>query len=160
MLVNPKFPTVPGEVRDMQDAGRSLGIQVDVLNASTEVEIDIAFKAMLLGRSDALVIATDPFLLAQRNRIVRLAADYKIPTIYFLREFVDAGGLISYGPNIADGYKQAGIYTGQILRGANPATLPVQQPTYFLLLINLKTAKALGLTIADKLLAIADEVIE
>jgi putative ABC transport system substrate-binding protein len=160
MLVNPKFPTVPGEVRDMQDAGRSLGIQVDVLSASTEAEIDAAYKAMLQGPSDALVIATDPFLLAQRNRLVRLAADYKIPTIYFLREFVDAGGLISYGPNIANGYKQAGIYTGQVLRGANPATLPVQQPTHFLLLINLKTAKALGLTVTDKLLALADEVIE
>jgi len=160
VLVNPKFPTVPGEVRDMQDASRSLGVHLDVLNASTEAEIDTAFQTMAQRRSDALVIATDPFLLAQRNQLVRLAAYHRIPTVYFLREFVDAGGLISYGPNIANGYQQAGIYVGQILRGANPATLPVLQPTRFLLLLNLKAAKVLGLIITDRLLALADEVIE
>lgn len=160
MLVNPKFPTVPGEVRDMRDAARSLGVQIDVLNASTEPEIDSAFQTMSQRRSNALVIATDPFLLAQRNQFVRLAAHHRIPTIYFLREFVDAGGLISYGPNIANGYQQAGVYVGQILHGANPATLPVLQPTHFLLLLNLKAAKKLGLTITDRLLALADEVIE
>ena len=93
MLVNPKFPTVPGEVRDMQDAARSLGVQIDVLNASTQAEIDAAFRVMAQGRTDALVVATDPFLLAQRDQLVRLAAQHKIPTIYFLREFADAGGL-------------------------------------------------------------------
>ena len=160
MLVNPKFPTVPGEVRDMQDAARSLGVQIDVLNASTEAEIDAAFRVMAQGRTDALVVATDPFLLAQRDQLVRLAAQHKIPTIYFLREFADAGGLISYGPNIANGYQQTGVYAGQILRGANPATLPVLQPTHFVLLLNLKAAKALNLTVTDKLLALADEVIE
>ena len=160
MLVNRKFPTVPEEVRDMQDAARSLGAQIDVRDDSTEAEIDAAFKAMAQGRTDALVDATDPFLLAQRDQLVRLAAQHKIPTIYFLREFADAGGLISYGPNIANGYQQTGVYAGQILRGANPATLPVLQPTHFVLLLNLKAAKALNLTVTDKLLALADEVIE
>lgn len=160
MLVNPKFPTVPGEVRDMQDAARSLGVQINVLSASTVAEIDAAFKAMTDDRTDALVVATDPFLLAQRDQLVGLAAQNKIPTIYFLREFADAGGLISYGPNIANGYRQTGTYVGQVLRGANPATLPVLQPTHFVLLLNLKAAKALNLTITDRLLALADEVIE
>src|SRR5262245_5464205 len=103
MLVNPKFPTVPGEVRDIRDAARALGIHIDVLDASTESEIETAFKSMVQQKADALVVATDPFLLAQRDQLVRLAARYRVPTIYFLREFVDAGGLISYGPNIANG---------------------------------------------------------
>jgi putative tryptophan/tyrosine transport system substrate-binding protein len=160
MLVNPKFPTVPGEVRDIRDAGRALGIHIDVLDASTEREIETAFKSMVQQKADALIVATDPFLLAQRDQLVRLAAHYRVPTIYFLREFVDAGGLISYGPNIANGYRQAGLYVGQVLSGANPATLPILQPTHFLLFLNVKVAKALGLAIPDRLLALADEVIE
>jgi putative tryptophan/tyrosine transport system substrate-binding protein len=160
MLVNPKFPTVPGEVRDMQEAARALGIEVTVLNASTEGEIEIAFRTMVQQRTDALIIATDPFLLARREQLVALASYIRVPTIYFLREFVDAGGLISYGPSIASGYRQSGRYAGQILTGANPGTLPVMQPTHFLLFLNLRAAKALGLTIPDKLLALADEVIE
>jgi putative tryptophan/tyrosine transport system substrate-binding protein len=160
MLANPKFPTVPGEVRDMQEAARALGIQVTVLNASTEGEIENAFRTMVQQRTDALVIATDPFLLARREQLVALASYNRVPTIYFLREFVDVGGLISYGPNISNGYRQAGLYAGQILKGANPGTLPVMQPTHFLLFLNLRAAKALGLTIPDKLLALADEVIE
>ena len=160
MLVNPTFPTVPGEVRDTQDAAQALKIHITVLNASSEDEIETAFKTMEQQKADALVIATDPFLLAQRRQVVQLAAHHRLPTIYFLREFVDAGGLISYGPNIADGYRHAGRYTGQILGGANPATLPVLQPTHFLLFLNLRAAKALGLAIPDRLLALADEVIE
>jgi putative tryptophan/tyrosine transport system substrate-binding protein len=160
MLVNPKFPTVPGEVRDMQEAARALGIEVTVLNASTEGEIEIAFRTMVQQRTDALIIATDPFLLARREQLVALTSYIRVPTIYFLREFVDAGGLISYGPSIASGYRQSGRYAGQILTGANPGTLPVMQPTHFLLFLNLRAAKALGLTIPDKLLALADEVIE
>jgi putative ABC transport system substrate-binding protein len=160
MLVNPNFPTVPGEVRDMQEAARALGIEVTVLNASTEGEIEIAFRTMVQQRTDALIIATDPFLLARREQLVALASYIRVPTIYFLREFVDAGGLISYGPSIASGYRQSGRYAGQILTGANPGTLPVMQPTHFLLFLNLRAAKALGLTIPDKLLALADEVIE
>jgi putative tryptophan/tyrosine transport system substrate-binding protein len=160
MLTNPNFPTVSAEVRDAQDAARTLGIQIHVVNAGTESEIDTAFTTIVQQRADALIVATDAFLLGQRDQLVRLAARQMVPTIYFLREFVEAGGLMSYGPNIANGYRQAGVYTGQILSGANPATLPVLQPTHFLFFLNLKAAKALGLTVPDRLLALADEVIE
>jgi ABC-type uncharacterized transport system substrate-binding protein len=115
---------------------------------------------MVRQKTDVLIIATDPFLLGQRDQVVGLAARYAVPTMYFLREFVGAGGLMSYGPDIANGYRQAGVYTGRILSGAKPAMLPVWRPTRFLLILNLKTAKALGLEIPDKLLALADEVIE
>jgi ABC-type uncharacterized transport system substrate-binding protein len=111
-------------------------------------------------KADGLVIATDPFLLGQREQLVRLATHYMVPTVYFLREFVEAGGLLSYGPDIASGYRQAGIYTGQILGGAKPATMPVLRPTRFNLFLNMKTAKAIGLTLPDTLLVLADEVIE
>jgi putative ABC transport system substrate-binding protein len=131
-----------------------------VLDASTESEIDAAFRTIVQQKADALIIGTDPFLLGQRDQLVRLAARYSVPTIYFSREFVDAGGLLSYGPSIANGYRQAGVYTGRILGGAKPAELPVLRPTSFQLFINLKTAKVLGLTIPTMLLALADEVIE
>jgi putative ABC transport system substrate-binding protein len=160
MLINPNFPVAVTEVRDVLNAARALGMQINVLKASTESEIDAAFATIVQQRSDALVIGTDPFLLGQRGQLVRLAGHHKVPTIYFLREFVDAGGLMSYGPDIANGYRQAGVYTGQILGGANPATLPVLRPTNFVLYLNLKTVKELGLTVPDKLLALADEVIE
>ena len=107
-----------------------------------------------------MIIGTDPFLLGQRDHLVRLAARHMVPTIYFLREFVEAGGLMSYGPNIANGYRQAGVYTGLILNGANPASLPIVRPTQFLLYLNVRTAKTLGLQIPPLLLALADEVIE
>ena len=141
-------------------AAHTLGLELHVLNASTESEIDTAFATIVQQRDDALVVATDPFLLGQRDQLVRLAARYNVPTIYFLREFVEVGGLMSYGPNIANGYRQAGVYTGQVLGGANPATLPVMQPTQFVLFLNLKTAKELGITVPPTLLALADEVIE
>jgi ABC-type uncharacterized transport system substrate-binding protein len=160
LLTNPAMSAALPEVRDVQEAGRAIGMQINVLNAGTESEINSAFTTIAERRNDALIIGTDPFLLGQRDLLVRLAAQHKIPTIYFLREFVEAGGLLSYGPNIANGYRQAGVYTGQILSGASPATLPVLQPTQFVLHLNLKTAKALGLTVPDKLLALADEVIE
>jgi putative ABC transport system substrate-binding protein len=160
MLVNPKFPTGSAEASDVQTATRSLGMKFHVLHASTEREIDTAFVGLLEQRADLLIIATDPFLLGQREQLVRLAARHSVPTMYFLREFVEAGGLMSYGPNIANGYRQAGVYTGQILSGASPATLPVLRPTHFLLILNIKTAKALGLSVPDRLLALADEVIE
>jgi len=147
-------------VRNVQEAARPLGIPVMVLNASTESEIDAAFRTIVQQKADALIIGTDPFLLGQRDQLVRLAARYSVPTIYFSREFVDAGGLLSYGPSIANGYRQAGVYTGRILGGAKPAELPVLRPTSFQLFINLKTAKVLGLTIPTMLLALADEVIE
>jgi putative ABC transport system substrate-binding protein len=160
MLINPTLPTTSVEMRDVQDAARSLGIQISVLNASTESEIDTAFATIVKQRVDGLIVATDPFLLGQRDQLVRLAARHNVPTMYFLREFVEAGGLMSYGPNIANGYRQAGVYTGRVLKGEKPADLPVVQPTRFDLVINLKTAKALGLTMSQNLLVAADEVIE
>jgi putative tryptophan/tyrosine transport system substrate-binding protein len=135
-------------------------MEVSVRNASTESEIDEAFADLAQHRPDALVIGTDPFLLGQRDQLARLAARHAIPTVYFLREFVEAGGLMSYGPDIRRGYRQAGVYTGYILGGKKPAELPVLRPTSFLLSINLKTAKELGIGLPATLLALADEVIE
>jgi putative ABC transport system substrate-binding protein len=160
MLINPKFPIASTEAREVQESARSFGIHINFLNASTESEIDAAFTTVVEQRNGALIIGTDPFLYGQRDQIVRLAARHKIPTIYFLGEFVEAGDLISYGPNIANGYRQAGVYAGLILKGANPADLPIVRPTQFLLYLNVKTAKALGLEIPPLLLALADEVIE
>jgi putative ABC transport system substrate-binding protein len=156
MLINPRFPTASAEAREVQDAARSFGMHINLLNASTESEIDAAFATIVEQGNGALIIGTDPFLLGQRDQLVRLAARHMVPTIYFLREFVEAGGLMSYGPNIAHGYRQAGVYTGLILSGANPATLPVLRPTHFQLFLNLKTAKALGLEVP----LLADEVAE
>jgi len=160
MLINPRFPTASAEAREVHNAARAGGIQINLLNASAENEIDTAFTTAVEQRSGALIIGTDPFLLGQRDQLVHLAARYTLPTIYFLREFVEAGGLMSYGPNIANGYRQAGVYTGLILNGANPATLPIVRPTQFLLYLNIRTAKTLGLQIPPLLLALADEVIE
>ena len=160
MLINPRFPTASAEAREVQDAARALGTHISLLNASTESEIDAAFITIVGQKNGALIVGTDPFLLGQRDQLVRLAARHMVPTIYFLREFVEAGGLMSYGPNIANGYRQTGVYTGLILNGANPAILPVVRPTQFLFFLNLKTAKTLGLEIPPLLLATADEVIE
>jgi putative ABC transport system substrate-binding protein len=160
MLIKPTLPTTSVETRDVQDAARALGLQMSVLNASTESQIDAAFSTIVKQRIGALIVATDPFLLGQRDQFVRLAARHAVPTMYFLREFVEAGGLMSYGPNIANGYRQAGVYTGRVLKGEKPADLPVIQPTKFDLVINLKTAKALGLSMPQTLLVAADEVIE
>jgi putative ABC transport system substrate-binding protein len=160
MMINPRFPTALSELRELENAARSHGIRVDVLNVSTSNEIDAAFAIMVGKKSGALIVGTDPFLLGQRDQLVRLAARHGVPTIYFLREFVEAGGLMSYGPNITNGYRQAGVYTGLILGGANPADLPVVRPTQFLFFLNIKTAKSLNLEIPPLLLALADEVIE
>ena len=160
MLINPTFPTASAEAREVQNAAHSLGIDINLLNASTESEIDVAFTNIVEQKNGALIIGTDPFLVGQRDQLVRLAARHMIPTIYFLREFVEAGGLMSYGPNIANGYRQAGVYTGLILNGANPAVLPIVRPTQFQMYLNLKTAKTLGLQIPPLLLALADDVIE
>jgi putative tryptophan/tyrosine transport system substrate-binding protein len=160
VLANPEFQLASAEVRNLEDAAHTLGIKISVLNARTESDIDTAFTTIVQQKADALIVEGDPFLLGQRDQLVRLAARYNVPTMYFLREFVDAGGLLSYGPSIANGYRQAGVYTGRILRGEKPAELPVLRPTSFQLFINLKTAKALGLKIPPTLLAIADEVIE
>ena len=144
----------------MQVAAHSLGLQLTVLDASTESEIDTVFADFARQKFDALLINTDPFLFGRREQIVQLAARYKVPTLYFLREFVDAGGLISYGPTINNGYRQAGVYVGRILKGEKVGELPVVQPTKFDLVINLRTARTLGLEIPTVLLVGADDVIE
>jgi putative tryptophan/tyrosine transport system substrate-binding protein len=159
-LINSKFPLTLTEAHDMEAAAHSLGLQLTVLDASTEGEIEAVFADLPQQKVDALLINTDPFLFGQREQIVQLAARYKIPTLYFLREFVDAGGLMSYGPRVTNGYRQAGIYVGRILKGEKVGELPVVQPTKFDLVINLRTAKTLGLEIPTILLVRADEVIE
>jgi len=159
ILINPNYQPALDEVRHVQAVEQSLGFQVNVLNGSTEGEIDKAF-ATVARQKLTLVVATDPFLLGQRDQLVRLAARHAIPTILFSREFVEAGGLMAYGPSIANGYRQAGVYTGLILKGAKPVDLPVVQPTSFDLTINLKTARNLGLTIPPSLLVQANHVIE
>jgi len=159
-LVNPKYPLALAEARDMQAAARSLGLQLAVLDASTQNEIDAAFAGLVRHKVDALLINTDPFLLGQREQIVQLAARTNVPAMYFLSDFVEAGGLMSYGPKVANSYRQAGIYVGRILKGEKVDELPFVLPTRFDLVINLRTARALGLEIPTILLIRADEVIE
>jgi putative tryptophan/tyrosine transport system substrate-binding protein len=160
MLVNPNYPATAAEVDDVQAAARALGLRVNVLNAWTNSGIDAAFTTLGRERPDALFVGGDPFLLGQRDQLVPLSATHTLPTIYPQREYVDAGGLMSYGTSIPNGYRQAGVYSGKILGGTKPAELPVLQPIKFDLVINLKTARMLGLTIPTTLLATADEVIE
>jgi ABC-type uncharacterized transport system substrate-binding protein len=160
VLANPHGPEVERRLQDVSVAARSLGQQVRVLNAGNEGEIDAAFVALARERPDALLVSNDPFLLSRREQIVALANHYKHPAFYGFREFAEAGGLVSYGPSHTEPYRLVGIYTGRILKGAKPADLPVIQSTKFELVINLKTAKALGLAVPDSLLARADEVIE
>jgi putative ABC transport system substrate-binding protein len=160
MLVNPNNPTATADARGIQAGAGTLGIQINILNAGVESDFEPAFAAIAEQRITALLVGDDSFLLGQRDQIVRLAARHAVAVIYFSREFAAAGGLISYGPSIAIGYRQAGVYTGQILAGANPAELPILQPTKFELVINLKAARALGLKVPLSLHVAADEVIE
>jgi len=160
LLVNPDNPLASSNVRAVQDAARSLGHQTRVLEARTVREIDAAFAALVQLRPGALFVASDGLFFDRRERLVALAARHGVPTSFDLREFVAAGGLMSYGASLPDVYRQAGIYTGKILNGAKPAELPVLQPTKFELVVNLRTAKALGLTIPPSVLARADEVIQ
>ncbi len=159
VLVNPRFPEST-ELQDLQAAGVKLGRRIRVLNASTEAEIDAAFAMLADHRTSALVISAVPFFVARREQIVRLAERYAVPTIYVLREYAALGGLMSYGPSISDAYRQVGLYAGRILKGEKAADLPVIQPTKFELVINLKTAMSLGLTVPLTLQVAADEVIE
>ena len=160
VLVNPRNPNVESVSTGLQTAARTLGLQTYVVNADTQREVGAAFATFVEQRIGALVVAADPFFNSQRAELVALAARHAIPAIYEWREFAAAGGLMSYGTIISDAYRQAGVYAGRILKGEKPANLPVVQPTKFEFVINLKTAKTLHLEIPDKLLALADEVIE
>jgi putative tryptophan/tyrosine transport system substrate-binding protein len=160
MLVNLNYPSAATEVQEVEAGALSLGLDVKVLNATAESEFAGAFAAITAQRMAGLLVGDDPFLQSQRDQLVRLAARHAVPAVYFSRDFADAGGLMSYGPSIIDAYRLVGVYTGRILKGARPAELPVIQPTKFDLVINLKTARALGLDVPAKLLALADEVIE
>jgi len=160
LLVNPNSPAAERVIRDVQEAARTKGLQLHVLKAGTESEIDIAFASLVQLHAGALVVASDPFLSSQREQLVALASRRAIPSSYAWREFAEAGGLISYGPSLTSAYRLVGIYAGKVLKGAKPADLPVQQPTTFELVINLKTAKALGVTVPQSMLTHADEVIK
>jgi ABC-type uncharacterized transport system substrate-binding protein len=160
VLLNPNVEDFQFRVADVQEAARTVGLQIDVLRATTDSEIDAAFAALSGIRAGALVVSSNAFFNARREQIVALAARHAIPAIYDGREYAAAGGLVSYGTSLAQGYRQAGIYTARILKGTKPADLPVFQVTKFEFVINMKTAKAQGVTISDNLLSLADEVIE
>jgi putative ABC transport system substrate-binding protein len=159
-LVNPTFTDAEAEIRDANEAAVRLGLQTHIVEARTVEEFDTAFATFAQQKVDALLLANDAFFLRERGRLIALAARYGMPAVYNWREFAVDGGLMSYSPSLTQGYREVGIYTGRILKGEKPANLPVQQPTKFEFVINLKTAKALGLTFPSGLIAIADEVIE
>jgi len=160
LLLNPNFYDVADPYESTQNAARAIGLRLEILEAGTEHDIDAAFDRFAELQVGALMVVSDPFMLGYRDKIVALAASHAVPTIYNLREFVPAGGLMSYDTSLTDAYRQAGVYVGRILKGEKPANLPVVQPTKYEFVINLKTAKALGLTISETLLATADEVIQ
>jgi putative ABC transport system substrate-binding protein len=160
LLVNPNSAVAERQTRDVQEAARAKGVQLAILRASTESEIDTAFASLVQLRAGALLVAADSFFNSRREKLVALSARFAVPAIYEWRDFVELGGLISYGPSQTGLWRQVGIYAGRILKGAKPADLPVQQPTIFELVVNLNTAKALGLTVTPSILARATEVIE
>ena len=160
LLVNPTNPTNETTFGDVQGAARAKAVEIHVLKASSETEINAAFAVLAQLHTGALIVGADPFFYLWRERLIGLSSRNAVPAIYAWREFVASGGLISYGPSITGTYRQAGVYAGKILKGAKPADLPVEQPTKFELVLNLNTAKALGLAVPPALLARADEVIE
>ena len=161
LLVNPNSASAAAQItREVQDAARTRGMQLPILKAGTENDIDAAFATLLQLHADGLVVSSETFFTRRREELVGLAARHAVPAIYALREFTASGGLISYGPSVTSSFRQLGIYAGRILKGAKPADLPVQQPTIFELVVNLKTAEALGITVPPSILARADEVID
>jgi putative tryptophan/tyrosine transport system substrate-binding protein len=160
ILVNPNNPLTEGVITDVRAAAAITGHRIQIVNASDEGEIEKAFATLKGLHADAVIVGADPYFFARNEQLVALAARYMVPAIFEFREFAMAGGLMSYGASITDGYRQAGVYAGQILKGAKAADLPVLQPTKFELVINLKTAKSLGLEFPATLLGSADEVIE
>ena len=160
VLLNPNNPNIDAQSREVEEAARSLGERFEIMPAATEQQTEAAFASLADRGSGGLVVGADPVFVTLVTQIVALSARYKVPAVYERREFVDAGGLISYGTDQLKSFRQIGQYTGKILKGAKPADLPVEQPTRFELVINLKTAQALGLTVPQLLLATADEVIE
>jgi putative tryptophan/tyrosine transport system substrate-binding protein len=160
LLINPNNPVPEPVMRNLQEAGHAKGVQIQIVKASTEKEIDTAFATLVQLGAGALILGPDPFLNDRRDQLITLTKRYSIPVIYDFRENTAAGGLISYGPSLTAANREAGIYVGRILKGDKPADLPVQQPTRFELVVNLNTAKALGLTIPPSVLGRADEVIE
>jgi putative ABC transport system substrate-binding protein len=160
LLVNPNNPSTERQMQDAQEAAQAKGRQITIVKAGTESEIDGAFASLVQLQAGAILVGSDPFFAGRREQLVALAARHAVPAIYEWREFTRAGGLISYGTNLSGMYRLAGTYVGRVLTGAKPADLPVQQPTKFELVINLNTAKTLGLTMPQSILARADEVIE
>jgi putative ABC transport system substrate-binding protein len=160
LLVNPKSPVAEPQTRDAQAGAQALGLKLRVLTAVTENDLDDVFTTIVQDRTDALFVSADPFFLSLHEQLVALAARHAIPTLYEVREYVQAGGLMSYGTDLRDGYHKGGIYAGRILKGVKPAELPVEQINKLEFVVNGKTAKALGLDIPPQLLALADEVIE
>ena len=160
LLVNPASPVAEPQIREAQAAAHVLGVRLTVLRAVSESDFDQVFVSLAQQRADALFVSADPVFASKREHLVALAAEHAMPATYEFREFVEAGGLMSYGTVLSDGFYKGGNYVGKVLKGTKPADLPVEQGDKFELVINLKTAKALGLTVPDKLLGLADEAIE
>jgi len=160
VLLNSNFPPAAQQLREIEEAARTIGQRIVVAKASTDDELDAAFVAFVRERADALLVAADPYFAVRRDQIIGFAEQQRLPAIYQFREYVLAGGLLSYGISLTELYRQYGVYTAKILKGVRPADLPVETVSKFELLINLKTARALGVKISDNLLSLADEVIE